>query len=87
MSHVIIRGASGRRHEVDFGDAGITVSLHASTRTVELAIKAMARKPISRRTTFQGADHLRPRVDPSGIDPQLATPQTVEPAADPSPRL
>jgi hypothetical protein len=40
MSHVIIRGANGRRHEVDFGDAEITVSLHASAETVELAIEA-----------------------------------------------
>jgi hypothetical protein len=40
MSHVIIRGESGRRHEVDFGEAEITVSLHASAATVELAIEA-----------------------------------------------
>ena len=40
MSHVIIRGANGCRHEVDFGDAEITVSLHASAETVELAIEA-----------------------------------------------
>ena len=40
MSHVIIRGDSGRRHEVDFGDEGITVSLHATGETVELAIEA-----------------------------------------------
>ena len=40
MSHVIIRGDNGRRHEVDFGEAEITVSLHASTETVELVIEA-----------------------------------------------
>ena len=40
MSHVIIRGANGRRHEVDFGAAEITVSLHANTEIVELAIEA-----------------------------------------------
>lgn len=40
MSHVIIRGDNGRRHEVDFGEAEITVSLHANTETVELAIEA-----------------------------------------------
>ena len=40
MSHVIIRGEHGRRHQVDFGSAGITVSLHASPRSVELAIEA-----------------------------------------------
>ena len=40
MSHVIIRGENGRRHEVDFGDAEITVSLHASGETIELEIEA-----------------------------------------------
>ena len=40
MSHVIIRGENGRRHQVDFGEAEISVSLHASTETVELAIAA-----------------------------------------------
>ena len=40
MSHVIIRGENGRRHEVDFGDAELTVSLHASAETVEIAIDA-----------------------------------------------
>ena len=39
-SHVIIRGENGRRHAVDFGDAGITVSQHARAQTVELAIEA-----------------------------------------------
>lgn len=29
MSHVIIRGENGRRHEVDVGAAEITMSLHA----------------------------------------------------------
>lgn len=40
MSHVIIRGDNGRRHEVDFGEEDITVSLHASSETVELVIEA-----------------------------------------------
>lgn len=40
MSHVIIRGENGRRHEVDFGKAAITVSLHAGAETVELVIEA-----------------------------------------------
>ena len=40
MSHVIIRGENGRRHEVDFADVEITVSLHASSETVELGIEA-----------------------------------------------
>ena len=40
MSYVIIRGENGRRHEADFGDCEITVSLHASGETIELAIEA-----------------------------------------------
>ena len=40
MNHVIIRSENGRRHEVDFGDAELTVSLHASPETVEIAIEA-----------------------------------------------
>lgn len=39
MSHVIIRGANGRRHEVDFGDDEIHVALHASAETIELSIE------------------------------------------------
>jgi hypothetical protein len=40
MSHVIIRGENGRRHEVDFGEVEIAVSLHGSAETIELAIEA-----------------------------------------------
>lgn len=40
MSQVAIRGENGRRHEVDFGDAEVKVSLHASEETIELAIEA-----------------------------------------------
>jgi len=41
MAHVIIRGENGRRHEVDFGDAAITVEFHASDEQVELVIEAL----------------------------------------------
>ena len=40
MSYVIIRGTSMRRHEVDFGNEEISVTLHASSETVELCIEA-----------------------------------------------
>ena len=40
MAHVIIRGGNGRRHEVNFEDADITVELHASEDHVELVIEA-----------------------------------------------
>ena len=39
-SHVITRSENGRRHEVDFGETAVTVSLHAVAETVELAIEA-----------------------------------------------
>ncbi len=40
MSHVIIRGANMRRHEVDFGDDEISVSLHAGSETIKLVVEA-----------------------------------------------
>ena len=40
MAHAIIRGANGRRHEVDFGDASVRVEIHASEETVEIFIEA-----------------------------------------------
>jgi hypothetical protein len=36
MPHAIIRGANGRRHEVDFGDAPVSVQIYASEETVEI---------------------------------------------------
>ena len=40
MSHAIIRGKNGRRHEVDFGDASVRVEIHASEETVEIFVEA-----------------------------------------------
>jgi hypothetical protein len=40
MPHAIIRGANGRRHEVDFGDAPVRVEIYASEETVEICIEA-----------------------------------------------
>ena len=40
MSHAIIRGKSGRRHEVDFGDSPVRVEVHASEETVEIFVEA-----------------------------------------------
>ena len=40
MPHAIIRGANGRRHEVDFGDAPVRVEIYASEETVEIFIEA-----------------------------------------------
>jgi hypothetical protein len=40
MPHAFIRGANGRRHEVDFGDAPVRVQIYASEETVEIFIEA-----------------------------------------------
>ena len=40
MSHAIIRGANGRRHEVDFGDDRVRVSLHPGAEHIELYVEA-----------------------------------------------
>ncbi len=40
MSHAIIRGKNGRRHEVDFGDSPLRVGIHASEETVEIFVEA-----------------------------------------------
>jgi hypothetical protein len=40
MPHAIIRGANGRRHEVDFGDAPVRVEIYAREETVEIFIEA-----------------------------------------------
>ena len=40
MTHAIIRGKNGRRHEVDFGDSPVRVEIHASEEMVEIFIEA-----------------------------------------------
>ena len=40
MPHAIIRGANGRRHEVDFEDAEVTIEVFAGETTIEIAIEA-----------------------------------------------
>jgi len=40
MSHAIIRGANGRRHEIDFADAPVRVEIYANGETVEIFIGA-----------------------------------------------
>ena len=39
MTHVIIRGKNGRRHEVDFGNSPVRVAVHASEETVEIFVE------------------------------------------------
>ena len=52
MAHVIIRGGNGRRHEVDFKDADITVELHASEEHIELVIEALRDEGPSHKKRF-----------------------------------
>lgn len=40
MTHAIIRGANGRRHEVDFEGAEITAEMFFGDETVEIAIES-----------------------------------------------
>jgi hypothetical protein len=40
VPYAIIRGKSGRRHEVDFGDEAVRVEIHSSEETVEIFIEA-----------------------------------------------
>ena len=40
MTHAIIRGSNGRRHEVDFGDAPVRVEVYAGEETVEIFVEA-----------------------------------------------
>ena len=40
MSHTIILGKNGRRHEVDFGDDPVRVEVYSSEETVEIIIGA-----------------------------------------------
>jgi hypothetical protein len=40
MTHPIIRGENGQRHEVDFGDAPVRVEIYSSEKTVEIFVEA-----------------------------------------------
>ena len=39
MSHAIIRGGNGHRHEVDFEDAEIRVEVNSGDETVEIVVE------------------------------------------------
>ena len=50
MSHAIIRGKSGRRHEVDFESCALRVEVYASDETIEIFVEAdTAELPEERR--------------------------------------
>ena len=52
MPHAIIRGANGRRHEVDFGDAPVRVQIYASEETVEISSRRISRRSPEERRRF-----------------------------------
>jgi hypothetical protein len=52
MSHVIIRGGNLRRHEVDFGEDPISVSIHANDEVVEIFIEADCEERPEERRRF-----------------------------------
>jgi hypothetical protein len=40
MTHAVIRGKNGRRHEVDFEDSPVRVEVYASDETIEILVEA-----------------------------------------------
>ena len=52
MTHAIIRGQNGRRHEVDFGDALVRVEVYASEETVEIFVEADSETIAEERRRF-----------------------------------
>ena len=52
MSFAIIRGRSGRRHEVDFGDAAIEVDVAIGSETVQITVEAVHDHPPSDKRRF-----------------------------------
>jgi len=52
MTHAIIRGKNGRRHEVDFGDSPVRVEVYASEKTVEIFVEADFETPPEERRRF-----------------------------------
>jgi len=40
MAHAILRGGNGRRHEVDFEDAELSIEVYAGETTIEIFIEA-----------------------------------------------
>jgi len=52
MPHAIIRGADGRRQEIDFDDEAVRVEIHSSEETVEIFIEADFEKLPEERRRF-----------------------------------
>lgn len=52
MAHAIIRGANGRRHEVDFEGARIMVEIFFGDDTVEIAVESPEDRAASDKRRF-----------------------------------
>ena len=52
MSHAIIRGANGRRHEVDFDGVQVRVEVFSGEETIEIVIEAIDDTVPSERKRF-----------------------------------
>jgi hypothetical protein len=52
MTHAIIRGKNGRRHEVDFGDSPVRLEVYASEETVEIFLEADVETHAEERRRF-----------------------------------
>ncbi|MEN8742639.1 MAG: hypothetical protein ABF308_23090 [Phaeobacter gallaeciensis] len=68
MSHVIIRGNNGRRHEVDFEDAKLTVELFANDQNVELVLEAVDDDRPSHKRRFALVNLPRSEFDKAMAD-------------------
>lgn len=44
MTHAMIRGQNGRRHEVDFGNAPVRVEVYASEKTSKYSSRQILRR-------------------------------------------
>jgi hypothetical protein len=65
MSHAIIRGADGRRHEVDFGNGPLRVEIHPREETVEIYVEADFETLPPRASTRGPPQHSSPPVQRS----------------------
>jgi hypothetical protein len=71
MSHAIIRGKNGRRHEVDFGGSPLRVEIFANEESVEIFVEADFETHPEERRRFALINHTPSLVQrnsrPGGI--------------------
>jgi hypothetical protein len=57
MSHAIIRGKNGRRHEIDFGGPPLRVEIYANGESVEIFVEADFETHPEERRRFATINH------------------------------